>query len=199
MAKQISPQELSQCSFFGGLNPQQCEYVSMRMIRCQLEPGDIVYEEGDRAGALYVVASGTLEAHMPSLSDDLALVQLGAGDLFGDMSYIDMQPRSATVEAVVPTVVWRLEYNTLREVYLVDSQCYLLLVMNIAREMSRRLRRSDKKRMTRHGVTAEPRRTTQSKSVIDVIAGLGMKFSNLGDVLARSPRLAIQKLPDTDY
>jgi CRP/FNR family transcriptional regulator, cyclic AMP receptor protein len=61
----------------------------------------------------------------------------------GEMSLIDIQPRSATVRAVAPSVLLRLEHSEIGKLYRSHPEVYTLLVLNIAREISRRLRRAD--------------------------------------------------------
>lgn len=139
-----SPELLAICPLFGGLSSDCCAAFAERLVREELSRGQSLYEEGDPAHALYIVAEGRLEVFKPSLNPEVALTDLHPGDFFGDMSFIDMQPRSATVRAALPSAVWRLDYTVLRETYQLDMKCYTLVVMNIAREMSRRLRRADR-------------------------------------------------------
>lgn len=139
-----SPEQLALCPLFGGLSSDCCGRFFSRMDRVEYEPGRPVYEEGDPAREMYIVAQGSLKVFKPSLSTEVALAELMPGDFFGDMSFIDMQPRSATVQAAEPSTLWKLEYAVLRDTYQSDLKCYTLVVMNIAREMSRRLRRADR-------------------------------------------------------
>lgn len=144
MDNRPSPERLSTLPLFGGIEQECCCYFAQRMEVLQLAAGAVVYEEGDPARDLYVLVEGRLKVFKPSLSIEVPLTELLPGDFFGDMSFIDMQPRSATVRAAEPSVLWRLEYAALRETYQSDLKCYTLVVMNIAREMSRRLRRADR-------------------------------------------------------
>ena len=59
------------------------------------------------------------------------------------MSLIDIQPRSATVRALRPSVLYVLDQAAIARLYHTDPEVYLMLVLNIAREISRRLRRAD--------------------------------------------------------
>ena len=60
------------------------------------------------------------------------------------MSLIDVQPRSATVRAVAPTLMLRMSSEDVEELlYRRDPKAYSLFIMNIARELSRRLRVAD--------------------------------------------------------
>ena len=59
------------------------------------------------------------------------------------MALIDIQPRSATVRALIPATLCVLDQQQIARLYQTDLEVYTLLVLNIAREISRRLRRAD--------------------------------------------------------
>jgi CRP-like cAMP-binding protein len=59
------------------------------------------------------------------------------------MSLIDIQPRSAAVRSVGPATLVTLAHGDLATLHREDAESYTMLVMNIAREISRRLRRVD--------------------------------------------------------
>ncbi len=164
---------IASLSLFGGLEPEICNYFASRLERVDLVAGEVVYEEGDPAHELFIVATGQLKVFKPSRSADVALAELGDGEFFGDMSFIDMQPRSATVRASQATTVWRLPYGTLREAYLRDLKCYTLVVMNIAREMSRRLRRADTYRQLMRGES--PVQRPSRSTTAGVIGRIGLR------------------------
>jgi CRP-like cAMP-binding protein len=105
----------------------------------------MVVEEGDLSTQMFVVVAGELEVIKRGESGgDVRVAVLGPGDWFGEMSIIDVQPRSASVRAVAPTLVVSVtpeHVDTL--LYRRDMKDYALFVMNIARELSRRLRVAD--------------------------------------------------------
>jgi CRP-like cAMP-binding protein len=68
---------------------------------------------------------------------------LGPGDWFGEMSIVDIQPRSATVRALAPARLIRLSAADLDALYRHDVRSYAIIVLNLARELSRRLRVAD--------------------------------------------------------
>ena len=138
-----SPHALAANSLFGGLSEPCRQQLLDRLERREIGADEVVYREGDIARELYIVESGRLEVFKPSAAAEVIMFEIGSGEFFGDLSFIDMQPRSMTVRASVPCVLWRLDYGALRDVYQADIRCYTLLIMNIAREISRRLRRSD--------------------------------------------------------
>jgi CRP/FNR family transcriptional regulator, cyclic AMP receptor protein len=69
--------------------------------------------------------------------------RLAPGDFFGEMTLIEMQNRSATVVAETATVLYELTAGDLYSYYKADIAGYVLVILNINRELCRRLRRAD--------------------------------------------------------
>lgn len=135
------PTWLRSLPLFGGLEDGGLDAFTCAAERVELRDGDVVYAEGERAEHLYLVDSGCLAVEKGEERKELTV--LARGEFFGEMSFVDMQPRSATVRARGQVVLWRWPYCQLHAVYRSDPKAYLLVVMNIAREISRRLRRAD--------------------------------------------------------
>ncbi len=110
----------------------------------ELAPGTVVFKEGDSGRELFVILDGEVEVLKRSKRGHEARVAiLGPGDWFGEMSILDVLPRSATVRAIAPARLLRVTAHELDALYRKDLRSYSLLVLNIAREMSRRLRVAD--------------------------------------------------------
>jgi CRP-like cAMP-binding protein len=94
---------------------------------------------------MFVVVAGELEVVKKGESGgDVRVAVLGPGDWFGEMSIIDVQPRSASVRAVAPTLALSVTAEHVENLlYRRDVKDYALFIMNIARELSRRLRVAD--------------------------------------------------------
>jgi CRP-like cAMP-binding protein len=71
------------------------------------------------------------------------VAMLGPGDWFGEMSILDVQPRSASVRTLAPARLLRIRATDLDALYRHDLKAYAIIVLNIARELSRRLRVAD--------------------------------------------------------
>jgi CRP-like cAMP-binding protein len=128
---------------FGGLPEDALQKLVEKLEVVHVDAGTTVFREGDVARSLYVLVQGTLEIVKAGLEGDVHLGTIHPGECFGEMSFIDMQPRSATVRAHQSADVWMWPYQAIHERYCKDQKCAMLLVMNIARELSRRLRRAD--------------------------------------------------------
>src|SRR5205814_2721874 len=81
-----------------------------------------------------------VEVRKRAVGGDACLARLRAGDEFGEMSLIDIQPRSASVVACVPTELYVLSNMDLLALYEEDLPSYTFFVQNLCRELSRRLR-----------------------------------------------------------
>jgi CRP-like cAMP-binding protein len=54
-------------------------------------------------------------------------------------------PSAATIKALSDVTVMSLSNKSLREVYKIDIKTFSLVIMNLARDLSRRLRHMDEK------------------------------------------------------
>jgi CRP/FNR family cyclic AMP-dependent transcriptional regulator len=109
-----------------------------------IAPGTEVFAEGDPAHGMYVVRQGQLEICKRGRSGaEFCLAVLKPGDCVGEMSLIDIQNRSATARALGPTALYVLDHAIIAKLYHTDLEVYTLLMLNIAREISRRLRCAD--------------------------------------------------------
>src|SRR5262249_26665123 len=131
---------------FGGLpDPTMDRLLALIALRA-FRPGENICREGDPGRELFLVRTGAVEVHKCASSDSsvaTALARLRAGDCFGEMSLIDIQPRSPTVTASEPTELYVLTNMDLYRLYEEDLSGYAFLVQNLCRELSRRLRKAN--------------------------------------------------------
>ena len=74
---------------------------------------------------------------------DARVAVLGPGDWFGEMGVVDIQPRSATVRALAPSRLVKFTAQDMDALYRHDVRSYSIVILNLARELSRRLRVAD--------------------------------------------------------
>jgi CRP-like cAMP-binding protein len=67
--------------------------------------GKVIFEEGSNGDWIYVVEVGEVEISKKMGGQRLVIEVLKAGDIFGEMAYIDKEPRSATATAKGEVVV----------------------------------------------------------------------------------------------
>jgi CRP/FNR family cyclic AMP-dependent transcriptional regulator len=141
----IAPSMLREIGLFGGLDEATLEVLAKSLPVEQITVGQRVVSEGDPAREMFVVVGGELEVlKRTAFGGEVRVAMLGPGDWFGEMAIVDVQPRSASVRCLAPSVLLRISAEHVdRLLYRRDLKAYALLVMNIARELSRRLRVAD--------------------------------------------------------
>lgn len=140
----ISPAELRNFGLFGAMPEPVLEHLATSLTILESQPGTYVFREGDEANSMFVVLQGDMEVLKRSkYGKDARVAVLGPGDWFGEMGVIDVQPRSASVRTVSPARFLKITSADLDRLYRFDVKAYSIIVLNIAREMSRRLRVAD--------------------------------------------------------
>ena len=135
---------LRDIGLFGGLGDDILETFVANLARLELASGADVFHEGEAGRDLFVILDGEVEVLRRSKrGHETRVALLGPGDWFGEMSILDVLPRSATMRVVAPSQLLRFSAQDLDTLYRRDVRAYSLLVLNIAREISRRLRVAD--------------------------------------------------------
>jgi CRP-like cAMP-binding protein len=80
------------------LGPDAMQRLIETVELVQLEPGQVLFREGDAGDALYVVAEGSVSV-ITEGPPRVAYDNLGEGEFFGEIAVVTDEPRSATIEA----------------------------------------------------------------------------------------------------
>lgn len=141
----LSIDRLREIGLFGALSDDVLRMLVTQLKQLRFGAGATIFTEGDVAREMYVVLDGEVEVLKNSKKGRVQRVALlGPNDTFGEMSIIDVQPRSATVRAVAPVHLLRVAAEDLDALYRHDLKAYALITLNLARELSRRLRVTDR-------------------------------------------------------
>jgi CRP/FNR family cyclic AMP-dependent transcriptional regulator len=87
---------------FGLLTDGDIDWMARHGERRWLEPGEVVIEEGRAVPSLILVLDGRLAVSVGGLGQ---VAELAAGEVVGEMSFVDSAPPSATVSARDRTLV----------------------------------------------------------------------------------------------
>ena len=139
----LSPQRLALLQgmpIFGALNATSIAFIESHCRNLELEAGQVIFYEGDPASSLFVLETGTAEVMKQCGPDLRRLRWLNAGDCFGEMAIVDMNPRGATVRTTTPCKAIEIPTEALYGLYELDLEQFTLIQMNMLREVSRRLR-----------------------------------------------------------
>ena len=137
---------LQKARLFENLLPDELEMLSELSQMKDLKAGDIVFHEGDVGNSLYVIVSGEIEVLRKDTEGKLkAIASMKEPEFFGEMSLIDKELRSATVRAKSDTALLVLTNENLHSFAKVFKNGFTMVVINIARVMSARLRETNMK------------------------------------------------------
>lgn len=135
---------LRDIGLFGALSDDVLEHLTKTLKTLRTGAGEQIFKEGDSGREMFVVLDGEIEVFKKSRRGrDMRVAILGPSDCFGEMSIIDMQHRSASVRALAPSRLLRVTSEDMDALYRYDLKSYTLIVLNIARDLSRRLRVTD--------------------------------------------------------
>jgi MFS family permease len=96
---------LRQVPLFAPLEPAKLERLAGLLTRVEVPAGTVVVQEGETGDRFYVVESGLVQAS----HDGASLSSAGPPEPFGEIALIEDVPRTATVTALEPTVLWALD------------------------------------------------------------------------------------------
>ncbi|HUC36186.1 MAG TPA: cyclic nucleotide-binding domain-containing protein [Acidimicrobiales bacterium] len=100
---------LSGMPLFSACNQRELAQVAALTVPTRLEKGTVLTRQGATGGIAFVIASGRAEV----TRDGRRLATLGPGDVVGELSLIDGEPRSATVTATSDLEVLELDRRDL--------------------------------------------------------------------------------------
>ena len=165
---------LAQISLFQGLTDEDRESLAKRLNEKTFKAGEIVFSQGDQGASMYVVHSGAVQIYLPSAEKDqppVVLKDVRSGEYFGELAIFDDKPRSASVRALVDTVLMELTREELAE-HLGRSRT---AAMTILSEMANRLRETNamlSQRATKDVMKEFEESLTWSQRLADQVAEL---------------------------
>ncbi len=89
---------------FAMLTPSQAESLAGAIQKRRFKRGEFLVEQGKRCESLYILLAGRVRVVVTDSRDrEVILATMHPGDYVGEMSLIDQEPHSASVEAEVQT------------------------------------------------------------------------------------------------
>jgi CRP-like cAMP-binding protein len=137
----MQPSTLQKYALFGGLMEEQIESILPFMKEEKYALDDLLVVEGKPNDKIFFIIEGQIAVS----KKDVFLARLSEGETFGEMEVLDVMPAVASIKAISPVTVMTFSNRSLREIYKKDLTIFSLLLMNLARDLSRRLRKMDEK------------------------------------------------------
>ena len=156
---------LSSVPLLADLPGDALETMRRRMSVRHLQPGTILFRQGDPGRSMFLVSSGMVEITAADAEGrKVRLAVLGSGDCFGEISALDGGPRSATVVALEATELLEIGRDDLWE-YL---EHHPQLMRRLLQLVCHRLRAADMHLLGIEGA----RRSLEFLSLTDGLTGL---------------------------
>lgn len=134
-------ESLKKNKLFTGIGEELINEVAQNSIIENFKPGDIILREGEYGDKVCLIMRGRVKVVKLADSKGKILMELSEGDFFGEMSLIDLRPRSASVVALTDCEVISIPANYFDKLIHLQPQ----LIINIAKTLSERLRTSNDK------------------------------------------------------
>lgn len=142
------PEILQQIPLLKGLTESECRQLMEVAATVEYQPGEIVLHQGQRGQRLWILLEGKCEVFVPATNGNasrqlVVLATLDAFSNFGEMSFFDGAPHSASVRAQTPVRLWRIDREPFDLLLNKQSPAAQKLVLNTVDSLAGRLRRMD--------------------------------------------------------
>jgi len=140
VAKPNDDATVRQAPLFRGLDDDSAASLRGTMSPVKISKGNTLFKEGDKGDRLYVVLEGKLKLGTASGDGRENLLSiLGPGEMFGELSLFDPQPRTSTATAVTDARLLALSHDQVIGLITAHPRVALELLERLAQ----RLRRSN--------------------------------------------------------
>jgi CRP/FNR family transcriptional regulator len=129
---------LAATEVFGDVEPRELEEVAKVAVPRHWDRGEVIFREGDVGDTCYLLRSGAIlltREHQDGRM--VALAELRAGMLFGELAMFRGERRSATAEVVEPASALALLATDMQRLIRRNPNLALKLLANLAERVSR--------------------------------------------------------------
>ncbi|HEX2888970.1 mechanosensitive ion channel family protein [Vineibacter terrae] len=103
-----SRQGLCDIPLFEALSPEVQAKLEKKLVLRMLEPGQILFSEGDTEASLFIVAAGVLEVSRHTGDSVSSVGRISVGDYIGEIGMLTGVPHAASVTALTASTVFEL-------------------------------------------------------------------------------------------
>ena len=114
---------------FAGMEPTLLASLAEHATTRTYRRGQFVFQQDDPGGSMYVIESGSVKVGVASSAGaEIIFCTLGPGESFGEISFLDGRPRSASVEAMEATRVLVLARRFVEDILTREPALSLVLL-----------------------------------------------------------------------
>jgi CRP-like cAMP-binding protein len=101
----------------------------------KLTANQVLLKEGEHSSAMYWVQNGQLVVTKKRGTEDVVLGHIYSGELVGEISFLDAEPRSATVKAVTDSELIMIPQETIDGIFKTQPKWLEILVKTLAERL----------------------------------------------------------------
>ncbi len=176
----LHPHLLQKIPLFALLDDEEIKVLAEQLDQKQVYAGQTVFNQGDEGGTMYVIESGKIEIFLKDDNDDrVILTVIEKGGIFGELSLLDNEPRSASAKAMEDSFLFIIDRHDLEILF----QSHQHAALDIMTMLSRRIREADT--LVRQRVVA---RNVNEESALPV--NFGTRLADILTMIAGDIRFA---------
>ncbi|MEA5427841.1 cyclic nucleotide-binding domain-containing protein [Arcicella lustrica] len=158
--------------FLGQLNDRDVEWMITNGSKLTLETGDRLINKGEFVDSLYIVLSGQLAV---CTNNNETVAKLEAGEIVGEMSFLESRPPSVSVIVTQPTVVYQISREMITARFSTNMEFRANFYYALALFLSNRLRKTT----DQLGYGNPEEEDLIDISVLDGVAQAGARFGQI--------------------
>lgn len=106
-----------QIMVFDDLSEEEWQVIARNAQSISFSQGEVLLKEGEVDDAVYIVVSGQVEVVSESAFGRIKrIATIDEGSVYGEVSFFDSQPRSASIRAVTEGQVMRLSHKSFEKI-----------------------------------------------------------------------------------
>lgn len=145
MPEPVDLEKIKDLQLFKNLNENELGIVAKKVFEKQYKSGAILFVEGMPGEILYIVLEGGVDIFKKTKSGEKLIANIGPGEIVGEMSLIDEEPRSASGRTSTDSKLLVITKNSFNEMLDSDPKIAAKILMALLKITSKRLRITDKK------------------------------------------------------
>ncbi|MCH9650855.1 MAG: cyclic nucleotide-binding domain-containing protein [Deltaproteobacteria bacterium] len=136
---------LRRWDIFSHFSAAQLEHLGPYVTRRRLSVGEEVFQETDTGREAFVILDGKVRIQRATPYGHYSLADLGEGELFGETSFIDEQPRSGGAAVLENAELLVLDPERLSKGMAEDQRLTVALYWSFWKSLAQKLRRTNDK------------------------------------------------------
>lgn len=137
MDKKKIEQQIINSHLFQGLHPEEIHKLIEQGLIVHFRKDEVVFYQGNIGSQVYLIIQGSIGIYQ----GEKEIVRLGEGEIFGEMSLLTKQPRSATAKAITDSSL--LVFSEISFEKLLTKKTAVRLLLNIINILCERLRNTN--------------------------------------------------------